>query len=150
MKKKVLKKKPAKKIASKKPAAKKTATKKKVAPKKPVAKKKLAAKKLAKSAKTAKKIVLKKTIKPAPAPKPIGSVTHFYNHIKVAVVKFKQDMKVGAQVSFKGATTDFKSVIASMQVDHKPVKLAKKGKQVGIKVQKKVRQGDLIFPVAAK
>lgn len=142
-------KKPAKKILKKKPIAKKKPAAKKVATKKSVVRKPTAKKIVKKPVKLAKKAI-KKIAKPAPAQKPIGSVLHFYNHLKVAVVKFKQDMKVGAPVAFKGATTDFKGVISSIQVDHEPKKLAKKGAQVGIKVQKKVRQGDLIFPVAAK
>ena len=77
--------------------------------------------------------------------KPIGVVTHFYGKIKVAIIKFKQPVKVGAEIAIRGATTDFKQVIASMQYDHKPLKVAKKGKEVGIKVKKKVHEGDRVF-----
>ncbi|MEK7180827.1 MAG: translation elongation factor-like protein [Patescibacteria group bacterium] len=78
-------------------------------------------------------------------PKPIGEVTHFYSNIEVAIVKFKKAVKPGIKVSFKGATTDFGETIKSMQYDHKPVVEAKKGQEVGIKVSKKVREGDLVF-----
>ena len=77
--------------------------------------------------------------------KPIGTVTHFYGDISVAIVKFKRIFKVGEKVNFKGATTDFKETIKSMQYDHKPVKVAKKGQEVGIKVGDKVREGDFVF-----
>ncbi len=78
-------------------------------------------------------------------PKPIGEVTHFYSNIGVAIVKFKKVVGVGAKVSFKGATTNFEEKIDSMQFDHKPIKEAKKGQEVGIRVKDKVREGDLVF-----
>lgn len=108
--------------------------KKKVLPKKRTVKKVL-------KKKSAKKPVLLKIKKE----KPIGEVTHFFGKIKVAIVKFKVPVKVGTEVWFKGATTDFKQAIQSMQFDHKPVSLAKKGKEIGIKVKKQVREGDLVY-----
>lgn len=81
----------------------------------------------------------------ASALKPIGTVLHFYTEIKVAIVKFKQNVKAGTELHFKGATTDFKEKIKSMQYDHKPIAKAPKGKQIGIKVKKRVREGDEVY-----
>ncbi|MBI5732688.1 hypothetical protein HY967_01880 [Candidatus Jorgensenbacteria bacterium] len=78
-------------------------------------------------------------------PKPIGEVTHYYSAIGVAIVKFKKAVAVGAEVRFKGATTDFEETIKSMQYDHKDISSAKKGQEVGIKVGDKVREGDEIY-----
>ncbi|MBI2033483.1 MAG: translation elongation factor-like protein [Candidatus Liptonbacteria bacterium] len=80
-------------------------------------------------------------------PKPIGEVTHFYGHLSVAIVKFNKTINVGAKVKFKGATTDFDEMISSMQFEHKPIELAKKGQEVGIKVSGKVREGDEVYEV---
>lgn len=77
--------------------------------------------------------------------KPIGTVTHYYGDISVAIVKFKRVFKVGEKINFKGATTDFKETVKSMQYDHKPIQTAKKGQEVGIKVGDKVREGDEVF-----
>ena len=77
--------------------------------------------------------------------KPIGEVTHFYTAIKVAIVKFKKPVHAGTALRYKGATTDFAETAKSMQYDHKPVAVAPKGKQVGIKVGKRVREGDLVY-----
>ena len=119
--------------------------------KKPAKKK---AKKLAKKASTRKtktkkakpkakkKTVSKKTPK---VEKPIGQVTHFFTHIKVAVIKFKVPFRAGGVVRFKGATTDFAQNLSSMQYDHKPIAVAKKGQGVGVKVVKRVREGDMVF-----
>ncbi|MDE2018786.1 MAG: translation elongation factor-like protein [Patescibacteria group bacterium] len=105
-------------------------------------------KKTKKAAKPKKKAVKakKKTVRKVPkVPKPIGTVTHFYNEISVAIVKFKEPVLLGANLHFKGATTDFEHSVKSMQLDHKPILKAPKGKLVGIKVKKRVREGDLVL-----
>ncbi len=93
--------------------------------------------------KKAKKVA--KPVKKMKVAKPIGIVTHFYGGIKVAIVKFKKPMKKGALIKIKGATTDFEQQIKSMQYDHADIATAKKGQEVGMKVNKKVRDGDEIF-----
>lgn len=83
-----------------------------------------------------------------PAPKkekPIGVVTHFYGGISVAIIKFTKAASVGDEIRFKGATTDFSQKIDSMQYDHKDIKEAEKGQEIGIKVSDKVREGDEVF-----
>ena len=77
--------------------------------------------------------------------KSIGEVTHYYGDLKVAVVKFSRTVEAGEKVHFKGATTDFEQALDSMQFDHKEVKDAKKGKEVGVKVKDKVRAGDEVY-----
>lgn len=75
----------------------------------------------------------------------IGAITHYYDHLGVAIAKFKKAVKKGGRVHFKGAHTDFEQEINSMQYDHKDIESAKKGQEVGIKVNKKVREGDKIY-----
>lgn len=95
--------------------------------------------------KKAKKKVVKSTKKTAKKNKPIGIVTHFYDKISVAIVKFSKPVKLGAEVVFRGASTDFNEIIKSIQFDHKPLQVAPKGKEVGTKVSEKVREGDEIY-----
>jgi putative protease len=103
----------------------------------------------------AKKAAVKSSKKKAVAEKtqqklkPVGVVTHYFAEIEVAIVKFKEQVSVGAEVGFRGATTDFNQKISSMQFDHKPVEIAKKGKEMGIKVSKRVREGDSVFLIQA-
>ncbi len=93
-----------------------------------------------------KKAKPKKKIKAAAKqPKPIGTVTHYYAHIKVAIVKFNTKVKTGTELYFKGATTDFKEASKSMQFDHKPIAVAPPKKQIGIKLKKRIREGDLVY-----
>lgn len=80
-----------------------------------------------------------------PAGKLIGEVTHFYGGLSVAIVKFREPVRVGDAVRFFGATTDFSETIKSMQYDHKDITEAKKGQEIGIKVEGKVREGDEVY-----
>jgi len=96
--------------------------------------------------------MLKKSTKtssgePRQESKPIGSVTHYFGGISVAIVKFNKTVDIGEKVKFKGATTDFEETIESMQYDHQDIKSAKKNQEVGIKVKEKVREGDEVYPV---
>ena len=95
-----------------------------------------------KAAPKKKKVLKRKAAKQPKAQKPVGAVTHFYNEISVAIVKFNKKVSVGVELHFRGATTDFKEVVKSMQYDHVSIAAAPKGKQVGIKVKKRVREGD--------
>ena len=142
-----MKKKKAKKVVKKKPV--KKALRHGSGQAKKVLKKKIVKKPLRRSSGQAKKILKKKAGKPLDVArgKPIGVVTHFYTAIKVAIVKFKEPVRVGVRIKFKGATTDFEETIKSMQYDHKPVMVAPKGKQMGIKVGKRVRENDEVYAV---
>jgi U32 family peptidase len=94
---------------------------------------------------TAKKKRAKSSSAKTKEPKPIGAVTHFYGGIGVAIVKFNRAVATGETVHFKGAHTDFTQNLASMQYDHKDIQSAKKGQEIGIKVDDKVREGDHVF-----
>lgn len=100
------------------------------------------------------KKIVKKLTKPSFAPaelrraKQIGEVLHYFNNIKVAVIKFKEPIKVGDTVKITGGEkTDFKQKIVSMQADHKKVVSVKKGQEVGLKLKEKVREGYKVFKV---
>ena len=103
--------------------------------------------KAAKKKSAAKKVSPRKSVssRSKSALKPVGVATHFYGQINVGIFKFKKPVKVGAEIFLRGATTDFSQKIESMQFDHAPITLAKKGQEVGIKVKKKVHEGDHVF-----
>lgn len=86
-----------------------------------------------------------KLASPAFKEKEIGRVTHYFDKIGVAIVKFNKSVGVGESVRFLGATTDFSQAINSMQYDHKDIPSASKGKEVGIRVKNKVREGDAVY-----
>lgn len=75
----------------------------------------------------------------------IGEVTHYFGHIPAGIFKLTGTLKKGDKVHVKGATTDFTQEITSMQVDHKDIEEAKKGDEVGVQIDQKVRDGDEVF-----
>lgn len=129
-----------KKVA--KPAPKKVAraAKKKASQKNPASLKRRSAKKKVSGKKPAR------MVKAALAAMPIAEVIHYFPHVNAAVLKIKiGDIRVGDELLFKGHTTDFKQKVVSMQIDHKPVMIAKKGDDFGVEVKSRVRAGDLVF-----
>lgn len=93
-----------------------------------------------KSKQSAKKTALKKE-------KLIGVSIHYFSKIKVGIFKMKGALKVNDNIHIKGHTTDFKQKVISMQVNHKPVKIAKKGQEVGFLIKKKVRNNDKVYKI---
>ena len=77
--------------------------------------------------------------------KQIGTVSNYFDHVKVAAIKLEAPLKVGDTVEFKGGEVDFEQKIASMQIQHDKVEKAKKGDEIGIKVKWKVRKGYKVF-----
>jgi len=79
--------------------------------------------------------------------KPIGKIVHYFPHVKAAVVKLKANIKVGDKIKLKKGEEEFEQSVKSMQVDHEEIKIGKKGKEVGLGVTKKVKEGWEVFKV---
>lgn len=79
--------------------------------------------------------------------KEIGRVSGYFSHVGVAAIKLTGALKVGDTVHIKGHTTDFEVQVSSIQIENSPVKMAKKGDHVGIKVPDKVRPNDMVLLV---
>ena len=77
----------------------------------------------------------------------IGEITHYFPHVQAAVIKLKSPLTVGETIKIKGHTTDFTENITSMQIDHVSVNSAKKGAEIGLLVNSRVRQGDLVYKI---
>jgi putative protease len=75
----------------------------------------------------------------------VGDVSHYYSGIGVAVVELVDTLKVGDSVTVTGATTDFTQVVKSMQIEHEQVEKAGAGDSIGLKVQDRVRIGDVVY-----
>jgi len=80
--------------------------------------------------------------------KEVGKVTHYFTKLNVAIVALTGTIKVGDKIQIKGATSDFKQKIDSMQIEHEKVKEAKKGQAIGLKVKEHAREHDIIYKVA--
>ena len=79
------------------------------------------------------------------AEKQIGEVSNYFEHVSAIAIKLKAPLKIGDIIRIKGGGTDIEQKIDSMQIDHAPVKSAKKGDEVGIKIKGKARKGYKIF-----
>ena len=77
----------------------------------------------------------------------IGVVTHYYNHIGVAVLSLSDTLKLNDMVHFLGYSTDFYKKVSSMEVEHHKVLSADPGTEVALKVDEVVRRGDEIYLV---
>lgn len=77
----------------------------------------------------------------------VGRVNKFFGKVSVAAVDVTDSIKVGDELHFKGATTDFNLEIDSMEMDRNPIEEAKPGDLVGIKVPERVRPGDKVYRV---
>lgn len=77
----------------------------------------------------------------------IGEVTHYFDHLGVAVFKLTAALSEGNKIHLKGHTTDFEQTVQEMQVDHAKVEKAPKGAEIGVKVDDIVREGDKIYLV---
>ncbi len=79
----------------------------------------------------------------------IGKITHYFDHIGVAVLELtKSGLKTGENIHIVGHGADFSQAVASMQVEHESVAKAKKGDAVGLKVDQPVKEGAEVYKVA--
>lgn len=120
------------------------ALKKKTAKKKKVAKRRIIKKRVIKKRPTKKTKAVKE---PKEKENVIGRVTHYFPKVRAAVVKLKAPLAIGDTVKIKGHTTDFTQTVTSMQIDHVPINQAKKRQEIGLLVDSRVRQRDIVYKV---
>ncbi len=77
--------------------------------------------------------------------KPIGIVSNYFEHVKVAAIKLTAGLKIGDKIRFVGGDVDFEQVIDSMQIQHDKVGSAKAGDEIGLVVDERVRKGYRVF-----
>ncbi|MBI4215087.1 translation elongation factor-like protein [archaeon] len=70
---------------------------------------------------------------------------HFYPKISVAIIKLASEVRQGDTISIEGHGKKFAQRVSSMQIEHAPVSVAKRGQSVGLKVAKRAKEGDVVF-----
>ena len=75
----------------------------------------------------------------------VGRVTHYYNHINVAVLKLTQGLKLGDKIHILGHSTDLIERVASMEVEHHSVDWVTSDDNVAIKVMEPVHEHDIVY-----
>ncbi len=78
----------------------------------------------------------------------IGKIIHYYDKIGVAVIKVLSPLKTGDRVKISGHDKEFEQIIVSMQAEHQNIDQAKKGDDVGVKLDQPARDGDEVYKVA--
>jgi len=87
-------------------------------------------------------------MEPKPEKKLVGKVTHYFTKISVAVVELTDELKIGDRISIEGHTTNFQQTVTSMQIEHQNVEKAGPGQSIGLKVEQRVREGDLVYKLS--
>jgi hypothetical protein len=77
----------------------------------------------------------------------VGTVTHYFDHLGVAVLALTATVKVGDSLHFLGHSTDFLEKVSSLQIEHRPVEAAKPGDDVALKVTHRVHPHDSVFKI---
>ena len=77
----------------------------------------------------------------------IGKVTHYFDHLNVAVLALTSPLNVGETIHIHGHSTDFKQTVTSLQIEHQSVQSAKQGDDVALKVEHIVHPHDKVFKV---
>lgn len=77
----------------------------------------------------------------------IGTITHYYNHLNVAVLELSDHLQVGETIHILGHTTDIIQKVTSMEVNHHHVFMVGPGDNVALKVVEPVHVHDIIYRV---
>ena len=102
----------------------------------------------AKAVKAASKSKLVKVVKPVIDPNliAVGEITHYFERIKVSVVKVTRgSILIGDKLTIASKPSHFVQKVWSMQIESQDVKVAKKGQLIGLKVDKPVAVGDIVY-----
>ena len=78
----------------------------------------------------------------------VGRVTHYYSRIGVCIVELEDELRVGDEISIEGKTTNFRQTVKSMEIEHKKVEVARAGDSVGIEVEVRAREGDVVYKIS--
>ncbi len=76
----------------------------------------------------------------------IGTVTHFYDKIGVAIVELDSPLAVGDKIKFvKDGEDLFEQTVDSIQIEHEKRDSAGKGDVIGLKTEKEVKEGSEVY-----
>ncbi len=76
----------------------------------------------------------------------VGIVTHYYNHLSVAIVQLDTgSLRVGDTIHIKGHTSDFSQPVDSLEIDHVHVDEVRPGQSFGLRVKEHAREHDVVY-----
>jgi putative protease len=77
----------------------------------------------------------------------VGRIAHYYSKAGVAVVELSGALNKGDKIVIRGTTTNIEQAVDSMEIEHKQVGSALAGQSVGMKVNDRVRENDIVYKV---
>ncbi len=77
--------------------------------------------------------------------KKIGTVTHWYDKIGVAVIKLTGPLSKGDKIKIKKGDEEFEETVSSLQINHADADKAKKGAEAAVKLSQKAKEGAQVF-----
>lgn len=77
----------------------------------------------------------------------VGKITHYFGRAKAAIILLSDALKVGDGIHIKGSTTDFEQEVRSMEIGHEKFQEATAGQEVGVEVNERVREHDIVYKV---
>lgn len=79
--------------------------------------------------------------------KRIGVVSHYFDHIGVAVLVLEEGLTTGDTIHICGHQTDFVQRVESMEIDYTHVDVVGPDANVALKVDEPVHKGDVLYLV---
>ena len=96
----------------------------------------------------AKKAIPKVKTQVKPAGLLVGEVTHYFDRIKVCVIRINRDhIKKGDRILIQGVKSELTQKVTSMQIENEDVTMGKKGQMIGLKVAKPVFVKDGVYKI---
>ena len=78
----------------------------------------------------------------------IGTIIHYFNDLHVAAVEIADgELHIGDTIHIKGHTSDFIQKVASMELEHESVDVAKPGDDIAIAMDEYTREHDSVYLV---
>ena len=78
---------------------------------------------------------------------PIGHITAYLEKIQVAIILLEKPLREGDLIQITAAEMLFQQPVDSMQLNRKPIKLAKKGAEIGLKVSMEPQMNGTVYKV---
>jgi len=78
---------------------------------------------------------------------PVGHITAYIEKIQVAIIKIEKPIRLGDIIQITAPDMLFQQPVDSMQINRKPVKIAKKGSEIGMKVSMEPEINGTVYKV---
>ena len=80
--------------------------------------------------------------------KKVGEIIKFFGKIGVAAIRLTDGaLAVGDTIQVQGPSTNVTQVVETMQIEHSGVARAERGQEVGVKLNDRARERDLVYKV---